>query len=161
MFDIIQSIKNTCSQQMFWYEEEYFGTEVSMYNSMSHMRIEDVRSERRIRKNRVRRQREIRKNLLIFVMTICLIITCTISMNGFLSNAKGDFTDDSCKYYKSIPVTNDDTLWSIAERFMDGQHYDCINDYIEEVKYMNNLTSDVIHYGEYLIIPYFESDLIG
>ena len=132
-----------------------------MYNSMDYMRIEDVRSERRIRKNRIRRQREMKKNFLIFIMTIGLIITCTISMNGFLSNAKGDSTDDSCKYYRSISVANDDTLWSIAEKFMDEQHYDCINEYIEEVKHMNNLTSDVIHYGEYLIIPYYDSNFIG
>ena len=133
----------------------------SMYNSMGHMRIEDVRSERRIRKNRIRRRRELKKNFLIFVMTICLIVTCTISMNGFRSNAKDDSTDVSYKYYKSITVANNDTLWSIAEQYMDGQHYDCINDYIEEVKRMNNLTDDVIHYGEYLIIPYYDNNFVG
>ena len=102
-----------------------------------------------------------KKNLLLFVMTICLIVTCPISMNGFLSNAKGDSMDDSYKYYKSITVANNDTLWSIAEKYMDEQHYDCINDYIEEVKHMNHLSSDVIHYGEYLIIPYYDSYFIG
>lgn len=132
-----------------------------MYNSMRPMRIEDVRSERRIQKNRIRRQREIKKDFLIFIMTICLIATCTISMNGFLSNAKGDSTDDSYKYYKSIIVANDDTLWSIAEKYMDKEHYDSINDYIAEVKNMNALTDDVIHYGEYLIIPYYGSRSMG
>lgn len=102
-----------------------------------------------------------KKNFLIFVMTICLIISCTISMNGFLSNAKGDFMGDSNKYYKSIIVANDDTLWSIAEKYMDKEHYDSINDYIEEVKHMNDLTGDVIHYGEYLIIPYYNGNFEG
>lgn len=132
-----------------------------MYNSMSRMRIEDVRSERRIRKNRIRRQRELRKNFLIFVMTICLIVTCSISLNGFRSNAKDDSTEVSYKYYKSIVVANNDTLWSIAEKYMDGEHYDSINDYIREVKSMNDLTDDVIHYGEYLIIPYYGSEFVG
>ena len=102
-----------------------------------------------------------KKNFLIFIMTICLIVTCAISMNGFLSNAQGDSADNSHKYYKSITVANNDTLWSIAKKYMDKQHYSCINDYIEEVKYMNDLSGDVIHYGEYLIIPYYDSDLIG
>lgn len=132
-----------------------------MYNSMSRMRIEDVRSERRIMKNRIRRQREMKKNFLILVMTICLIITGSLSMNGFRSNAKDDSTEVSYKYYKSIAVANNDTLWSIAEKYMDEKHYDSINDYIQEVKSMNALTDDVIHYGEYLIIPYYDSNFIG
>ena len=133
----------------------------SMNNSMSRMRIEDVRSERRIWKNRIRRQREMKKNFLILVMTICLIVTCTISMSGFRSNAKDDSTAVSYKYYKSITVANNDTLWSIAETYMDKEHYDSITDYIEEVKDMNALTDDVIHYGEYLIIPYYGSEFVG
>ena len=125
------------------------------------MRIEDVRSERRIRKNRIRRQREMKKNFLILAMTICLIVTCMVSMNGFLSNAKGDSMENSHKYYKSITIADNDTLWSIAEKYMDKEHYACINDYIEEVKHMNNLTDDVIHYGKYLIIPYYDNNFAG
>lgn len=100
-----------------------------------------------------------KKNFLIIFMTICVIVTGTITMSGFRSNAKGNSIDGSCKYYKCITVSTDDTLWSIAEKYMDGQHYDCIGDYIEEVKRMNNLTTDMIHYGEYLIIPYYDSYL--
>ena len=102
-----------------------------------------------------------KKNFLILVMTICLIITGSLSMNGFRANAKDDSTEVSYKYYKSIAVANNDTLWSIAEKYMDEKHYDSIYDYIQEVKSMNALTDDVIHYGEYLIIPYFDSNFIG
>ena len=132
-----------------------------MNNSMCRMRIEDVRSERRILKNKIRRQREMKKNFLILVMTVCLIITCSISLSGFRSNAKDDTTEVSYKYYKSIAVAGNDTLWSIAEEYMDEEHYDSITDYIEEVKSMNSLTNDTIHYGEYLIIPYYDSGFVG
>lgn len=128
---------------------------------MNHMRIEDVRSERRILKNRVRRQREMKKNFLILVMTVCLIVTCSFSLNGFRSNAKDDSTETSYKYYKSIIVSGGDTLWTIAEEYMDEEHYDSINDYIQEVKSMNSLTDDVIRYGEYLVIPYYGRDFVG
>ena len=126
-----------------------------MNSSIRRMRVEDVRSERRILKNKIRRQREMKKNFLILVMTICLIVTCSISLSGFRSNAKDESTEVSYKYYKSIAVTGYDTLWSIAEKYMDEEHYDSITDYIEEVKSMNSLTNDTIHYGEYLIIPYY------
>lgn len=130
-------------------------------NSIHRMRIEDIRSERRIMKNRIRRQREIKKNFLILIMTICLIVTGALSLNGFRSNAKDDSTKVSYKYYKSIAVANNDTLWSIAQEYMDSEHYESIYDYIDEVKSMNALTDETIHYGEYLIIPYYTSDFVG
>lgn len=96
-----------------------------------------------------------KKNFLILVMTICLIVTCSISLSGFRANAKDDSTEISYKYYKSVAVSNNDTLWSIAEQYMDGEHYDSVEDYIEEVKRMNALPDDTIRYGEYLIVPYY------
>ena len=102
-----------------------------------------------------------KKNFLILVMTICLIITCSISLNGFRSNAKDGSTEVSYKYYKSISVANSDTLWSIAEQYMDVEHYDSISEYIQEVKCMNHLTDDMIHYGDYLIIPYYDNHFVG
>ncbi len=118
-------------------------------------RMEDIRSERRIRNNRVRRQRELRKNFLLVLLTICLIITGSIALNGFNSKAKDDSAKAMYKYYKSITVSNSDTLWSIAEEYMDNEHYDSVKDYIAEVMTMNALTNDEIHYGEHLIVPYY------
>lgn len=132
-----------------------------MNNNMRRMRIEDVRSERRILKNRIRRQREMKKNFLILMMTVCLVVTGSISVSGFRANAKDDSTEVSYKYYKSIAVNNHDTLWSIAEEYMDEEHYDSVNEYIEEVKRMNSLVNDTIHYGEYLIIPYYDNNFVG
>lgn len=125
------------------------------------MRIEDTRSERRILKNRIRRQREMRKNLLIFVMTLCLIVTGSFTLSAFRSNAKDDSVETSYKYYKSIVVADNDTLWSIAEKYMDRDHYDSITEYIEEVKDMNSLQDETINYGEYLVIPYYSNEFIG
>lgn len=123
---------------------------------MRHYRTEDMRSERRIRNNRLRRKREMRKNFLLFVMTVCLIVTCSISMSTFRSSAQDDSVKTSYKYYKSITVSNNDTLWSIAEEYMDAEHYDSVNDYINEVIRMNSLPNDTICYGQHLIIPYYD-----
>lgn len=125
------------------------------------MRIEDVRSERRILKNRIRRQQEMKKNFFILLMTVCLIVFGSISLSGFRTNAKDDSVETSYKYYKSIVIANDDTLWSIAQQYMDEDHYESIYDYINEVKNMNSMTDDVVHYGEHLIIPYYDNNFIG
>lgn len=123
--------------------------------------MSNERSERRIKNNKIRRQKEMRKNFLMLVMTVCLVITFSISMNGFLSNAKDDSIETSYKYYKSITIENGDTLWSIAEEYMDAEHYDSVNDYIEEVRQMNTLVNDNITYGQSLIVPYYSNELVG
>ena len=124
-------------------------------------RAEYIRSERRIRNNRIRRQREMRKNFLLAFMTLCLIVTCSISLSTINASAKDDSVKPSYKYYKSVYIENNDTLWSIAEQYMDDEHYNSTGDYINEVKQLNSLSGDDIHYGEYLIVPYYDDSFVG
>lgn len=116
---------------------------------------QDIRSERRIRNNRIRRSREMRKNFLLFVMTLCLIVTTSVAVSSFRSNAKGDSAKETYRYYKSITVSDCDTLWSIAETYMDDLHYDSIQDYISDVMHINNLKNDAIYADAHLIVPYY------
>ena len=122
---------------------------------MSNYRSIDYRSERRIRNNRMRRRKEMHKNILLVIMTLCLVVTFSLSVNSFLSNAKTGNDVVSHKYYKSITISNGDTLWSIAQEYMAEEHYDSINDYIKEVKSLNSLKSDNISYGASIIVPYY------
>lgn len=62
--------------------------------------------------------------------------------------------DSRCKYYKSIVIEKGDTLWTIADQYI-SEEYSSKPDYIDEVKHMNNLVSDEIHAGNYLVIPYY------
>lgn len=95
-----------------------------------------------------------RQHFLLFLITFCLIITCSFTLSAFRSDAKNE-PDTSYKCYKSIAVSNNATLWSIAAAYMDEEHYASITDYIAEIKNTNAMTGDAIHYGEYLIIPYY------
>lgn len=117
--------------------------------------MSDRRRERIIRNNRIRRQKEMRKNIILIIMTICLVITFSLSLNSFLSDAKEDGGKTYNKCYKSITISNDDTLWSIAKEYMDDEHYDSVNDYIKEVKKINELSTNNITYGAHLIVPYY------
>lgn len=116
---------------------------------------QDIRSERRIRNNRIRRRREMRKNFLLLVMTFCLIVTTSIAISSFRSSAKNDPSQETAKYYKSIVVSDSDTLWSIAEDYMDETHYGSIYEYIREVMQINSLTNDAIYADAHLIVPYY------
>lgn len=117
----------------------------------------DIRSERRIRNNRIRRRKELRKHFLLFLMSFCLIAACSIAVCSFRSSAKSDRENTSCKYYKSITVSESDTLWSIAERYMDKEYYESVPEYIREVMQINTLKSDAIYADAHLIIPYYDA----
>ena len=54
----------------------------------------------------------------------------------------------------SVKIDANDTLWSIAEEYYTGDYKD-MNAYIKEIKKANNLKSDIIHSGSYLIIPHY------
>ena len=65
-----------------------------------------------------------------------------------------DHTAHMTKYYKTIEITSGDTLWDIAETYMDD-NYDSVKDYVQELKEVNHLTSDVIQDGQYLTVAYY------
>ncbi len=59
------------------------------------------------------------------------------------------------KYYKSIVIEQGDTLWDIARTYVDP-HYDSVNDYIEELKRTNQLSSETIHCGQHLLVACYQ-----
>lgn len=129
-------------------------------SSLNDQITEINRSERRIQRNRARRRRELRRNFYRMIATVCMIIIGVLSVNNLPSRAQDEETDIAYKYYTSITVPNHATLWSIAEEYMDREHYGTAEDYICEVKAINSLTDDRISYGEHLIIPYYASGFI-
>lgn len=57
--------------------------------------------------------------------------------------------------YKVIEIQKGDSLWSIAKENM-NPGFDDVFSYIHEVKRCNQLESDTITAGNYLMIPYYE-----
>ena len=88
-------------------------------------------------------------------MTLCLIVTTSIAVSSFRSNAKNDPARETCKYFKSIVVSDSDTLWSIAETYMDEAHYESVQEYVREVMRINSLKNDAIYADAHLIVPYY------
>lgn len=54
----------------------------------------------------------------------------------------------------SVKINEGDTLWSLAKEYYTDDYRD-LNAYIDEIMLSNNLTSDTIHEGRYLVIPYY------
>lgn len=107
------------------------------------------------------RKKQVRKNILLLILST-IILSSLLVFFASMSIQASDIAHQqqvSYKYYKSIYISQGDTLWSIAEANMD-EHYSSTTEYINEVKRMNSLTSDHIVCGSYLVIPYFSTDYI-
>lgn len=85
-------------------------------------------------------------------IVLLLIIIFSISFVTKTVTAQRDVA--RTKLVTSIEVKHGDTLWSIASDFM-SEEYDNLNDYIDEIKESNGISSDEIHAGNYIIVPYF------
>ena len=109
--------------------------------------------------NKKRRERELRKNLLLGITSAILIVALSIAFGSILSLAGADDAEHAIKYYGSIEIQYGDTLELIAERFMDGEHYDSIDAYIKEVMKINNLRDDRIVAGRHIVVPYYATEL--
>ena len=106
-----------------------------------------------------RRQRQVRCYLLSMVLAAVLTAGCVFSLRVLITKAQEE-EEVSFKYYTSIQVSYGESLWSIAKTYQD-EHYDRIQDYVDEVIRINHLRDgDSITAGQYLIIPYYSSEYV-
>lgn len=114
--------------------------------------------EYRNRKRHARRVRQIRRRCFLVVLTAMLTILLTVSYRAILSEATAHDKEITYKYYTSIEVPYGSTLWSIAEEYA-GEEYASVKDYVHEVMEINHLPEETITAGQYLVVPYYSSEL--
>lgn len=102
----------------------------------------------------VRRQKGILA--IVFIVIVAFGILLGSSMNTLASSDK-DIASYN-KYYVSIQVESGDTLWTIADEYVDGFNIEKA-DYIEEVCEINEISKDDIHAGDYIVVPYYSQDV--
>ena len=97
---------------------------------------------------------------MMLLLAITLIITVgSIVYGTIFSSAKDPATDiPQYKYYKSIVIEQGDSLWSIANEYCEDQHYKNTKEYVEELKEINNLNSEKIHYGQRIVVAYYDCE---
>lgn len=94
-------------------------------------------------------KRKIRWIVIGFVF-IVMIFTFVLATKKVTAKREGY----RVKQVASIQIQKGDTLWSIASRHMSDEYED-LNEYIAEIMMSNGLSSDKIHAGSYLIVPYY------
>ena len=94
------------------------------------------------------------KHKLIFGLSLVLIICIIFGVNNKKQNPEAS----NQKYYACITIDEGETLWTIAEEHY-SEEYNSYQEYIDEVKFINNLTDDTIYRGAKLVIPYYAAPL--
>lgn len=117
--------------------------------------------ELRAYKRKLRRQREIRRRCMMVTMTICLVLAGAISYHAIQSDASTGSDEINFKYYTEITVQYGETLWDIADEYIDYDEYKNKEAYIAEVKSINHLDSEgMIKAGQHLIVPYYSNEFV-
>lgn len=116
----------------------------------------EIRAYKRI----LRRKKEIRHKLMMGLMTFCLILVCAVSYHALHSNASTVDEELNFKYYTNITVEYGETLWDIADEYIDYQEYKDRAAYIAEVQSINHLNDDAIRAGQHLVVPYYSNEFV-
>jgi len=119
-------------------------------------------TERELRsyRNKMRRERELRRKIVVTILSVLIVLVFALPYNVLVTQATSEIEDISYKYFTSIEVASGDTLWTIAQEYSDTENYDSIDEYIEEVKNMNHMSSDTLMAGQFLIVPYYSQEFI-
>lgn len=99
--------------------------------------------------------RVVRRNSVAFGVCIILFSTLFLSIGLITTKAAVKDNEPKVKQIISLKIQECDTLWGIASEYITSE-YDNMNEFIEEIKTTNGLSSDTIHEGAYLIVPYYQ-----
>ncbi len=118
-------------------------------------------SERELKRygRALRLRRERRRRIFTFSAAVFtaffLLLACAASYGSIRSSASSGF-----KYYTSVTVEAGETLWGLADRYIDYEYYSDRNSYMDEVRSINHLDGDdsALTAGQILILPYYSSD---
>lgn len=107
-----------------------------------------------------KRQRELREKRLFFitgaVLIISLLSVCFFLYFGDRVVKAQESANDI--QYKVVEIKDGDSLWSIAKENMDNTNdsgFINIYQYIHEIKRCNNMKSNQVNAGCYLMVPYY------
>ena len=114
-----------------------------------------MKNEKRLRK-KPNSRRNFRLLIGICILTVIIIILCSVS--AVQANEDVEHIETvKYKYYTSVYIDRDDTLWKIASEHMSDEYLN-IYEYMDEVKEINHMPDDKLQYGTVICIPYYSEE---
>lgn len=115
-----------------------------------------TKNRKKVLNSRKRRHNTLKKiKLAVTAIAITIMIAVCLGLS-FSSEAKAN-DSQYYKYFKGYTVEQGDSLWKLASEYAHNQSY---NDYIKEVKSINNMFDNTLAAGSYIVIPYYSTEFI-
>lgn len=107
-------------------------------------------------KRHIRSQHIVNKETAVKYMILTFAIVMLFCISSFVIVHASERLDKKSmtKYYTSITIESDDTLWDIAQQYNTGNENTV--KYINTVKKMNHMSSDTLYSGNNLLIYYYD-----
>ncbi|MDO5381813.1 MAG: LysM peptidoglycan-binding domain-containing protein [Eubacteriales bacterium] len=95
---------------------------------------------------------------LVKVLIITFSIAAIISLGSIIVKASDNsHKKEEYRYYTSITIEDSDTLWSIEDKYNNGNEDK--NTYINNIIQLNNMNSDVIKKGSNILVYYYSDQI--
>ena len=122
----------------------------AMRNAIGIIEKKEQKRERERQRRRLQVYR--RKAVMLAVFFLLCINAGSLMTNAFADEGK---QEEIMPRWTSVRIQAGDRLWSIADRYAKKSPM-TTEEYVEELKRMNGLSSDTIHAGNYLAVVYYE-----
>ena len=119
-----------------------------------------LEQRKRIWAKREAKRKEMLKRKMIGTAGVIALLFVSVAATVFFSAGKAQAKEDKVyyKYSTVYEIQPGDTLTSIAKNHLEG--YESINEYVDEVKFMNQLcSSDSLVAGNKIFIPYCSTEI--
>ncbi|MDD3240048.1 MAG: LysM peptidoglycan-binding domain-containing protein [Lachnospira sp.] len=110
-------------------------------------------------RNQRRRQKKIQKfyrSLFVFAMAILIVIGIGRIVTVDASD-QGHTKENQIRYYTSISIDSEETLWNIAQEYNNGDESN--THYINSIMNLNNMNSDTLYSGQNLLVYYYSTEV--
>ena len=94
------------------------------------------------------------RRIMLLIAIICSILFAFIFST---TRVAAENSKPVNKYYTSYEIQPGDTLWTIADQFMNAEYSDKTA-FIDEIKSINHISGDNITAGSYIVVEYYAYD---
>lgn len=122
--------------------------------ALNHEIVEEYRSFRKISESRRIQRRKALLQRTAFAVLVLAVLVLIILLFAPSAKAEAESTVSYETRLVSVRVAENDSLWSIAERFY-CEEKESIPEFIRSIKETNHLTGDTIYPDTYLVIRYY------
>lgn len=92
------------------------------------------------------------------LLTISFVILLAVLLFLFLSKPASaiDPEEMTYKYFTVVTINDGDTLWNMADQYGYNNRH---NDFVKEVMEMNNMKDSKIIEGQWIVVPFYSTEL--